>query len=67
MRKNWCIKEQRPLKMQGRYLSQPFLLEDLCEQDALDIIYQRSNLPIKGTWQRFQKNLQKSCHQACIH
>ena len=67
MQKNWCIEEQRPLKMRGRYLGQPFLIHDLCEQDALDKLYQYSHFPIKGTWQRFQKNLKRDCHQACIH
>ena len=67
MQKNWCIKEQRPLYMQGHYLGQSFSIDDLCKPDALDKLQQLSNIPVLNSWQRFQKNLKKRCHQACLH
>ena len=67
MQKNWCIEEQRPLMIQGHYLGKTFIIEDLCKIGALDQLYQRSHAPALKSWQRFQKNLQKHCHQACVH
>ena len=67
MQKNWCIKEQRPLKLKGTYAHQPFEIADLCAKEALYQLYERSHLPTFGAWQRFQKNLQKTCHQSCVH
>jgi len=65
MNRNWCIPELRPIRMSGRWQGQEFLIADLCHPNwhhGLGI----STLSWPG-FQRFQKNLKRKCHSACIH
>ena len=67
MQKNWCIPENRPLSLSLRYYNQTYSLKDLCEPKALIPLYDKSlNLRFLS-WQRFQKNLRRQCHQSCVH
>ena len=65
MKQNWCIPEQRPLRLTGSFRKQSFTIDDLCTDNSLDALTVGSMAP-KG-WQRFQKNLLRTCHTACIH
>ena len=67
MKKNWCIPEQRPLYLKGIYGGIPFNIGDLCADHSLFEIKKQSSLSIFTGWQRFQKNLQIDCQQACVH
>lgn len=65
MRRNWCLPEQRPIRLAGTWRGRTFAIEDLCAESWL------AALPGAGWdppgFQRFQKNLQRSCAAACIH
>ncbi len=67
MQKNWCIPEQRPLRLSGEYRGEMFVISDLCDEGSLDSLYENSPSPRLEGWQRFQKNLGRECHQACVH
>ncbi len=70
MQRNWCAPTRRPFYLRGIWRDEPFIIEDLC---ALD----HDELPFEGAGFfgvelfpdaiRFQKNLARSCPQACIH
>jgi len=65
MRTNWCIPENRPITLTGTWQGMAFHLPDLCAEDW------RTHLPGHPEWlpgfQRFQKNLSRTCAQACVH
>lgn len=65
MQHNWCIPEQRPLRVQLRYHGVEVILDDLCDEDALDDLSRGQ--PFARGWQRFQKNLSRQCHTQCVH
>ena len=65
MRRNWCIEELRPITFRGVWKGTAFSVSDLCASD-----WAESQPPLKATFsgfQRFQKNLPRSCPAACIH
>jgi hypothetical protein len=69
MKHNWCGSALEPIYLEGHYQGKIFKIENLCEPEALDRLSQRLGrqwweLP---QWQRFQKNLTKNCHEACVH
>jgi len=65
MRRNWCIKEHRPLYLKGVYGGVELMIEDLCAPHALSELNQSAFFP--SGWQRYQKNLLRQCHAACVH
>ena len=65
MRRNWCIPENRPLYLKGSYRGESLRIKDLCAPQALDHLDQQSVFP--SGWQRYQKNLSRECHAACVH
>lgn len=65
MQRHWCIPEYRPLRIKGSTGGEMFLIEDLCEAHALRPLDRGSLFP--SGWQRFQKNLPRRCHPACVH
>ena len=67
MKQNWCIPEHVPLSLRGQRGDQGFEIRDLCTESSLDELYrQRGAAPFRA-WQRYQKNLKRQCHQACVH
>lgn len=69
MRRNWCKPHARPFTLEGSYRERRFIIQDLCDplepwafED--DGIFGVELLP---NALRFQKNLQKTCPQVCIH
>jgi hypothetical protein len=67
MQTNWCIAEHRPLQLSITHQGQSFFIDDLCRKDALDPVYKAASIFALRGWQRFQKNLQRQCHQTCVH
>ncbi|MEZ4469222.1 MAG: hypothetical protein R3F60_00185 [bacterium] len=65
MRANWCIPENRPIALAGTWQGVAFSLPDLCDDGW------RRALPgeaeVLPGLQRFQKNLGRTCPEACIH
>ncbi|MCB9546414.1 MAG: hypothetical protein H6706_11265 [Myxococcales bacterium] len=65
MRANWCIPENRPITLGGTWDGVAFTVPDLCADGW------RAALPGGPDWlpgfQRFQKNLRRTCPTACIH
>jgi hypothetical protein len=67
MQANWCIPEHRPLQLSITHRGQSFLIDDLCRKDALVPVYNAASIFALRGWQRYQKNLQRQCHQTCVH
>jgi hypothetical protein len=65
MRRNWCIPELRPIRFSGRWRGNPFSIDDLCADDWANALPDFGG-SLSG-FQRFQKNLPRSCPSACIH
>lgn len=69
MRRNWCRDEIRPFYMQGTFRDETWTIEDLCDEDEAwpfeaDGVF---GVELFGDALRFQKNLERTCPQACIH
>lgn len=69
MRRNWCKPQARPFTLEGSYRQRRFVIKDLCDPQAPwafadDGIFGVELFPDAI---RFQKNLQKTCPQVCIH
>ncbi len=65
MRRNWCIPELRPIRLEGSYGGGHFLINDLCSNN-----WTVSAPTLATHWpgfQRYQKNLLRRCDAACIH
>ena len=65
MKRNWCIAENRPLALDLRWGDRSIHLPDLCREGSLEPLDAPWWL-LKG-WQRYQKNLDQSCHAPCVH
>ncbi len=69
MRKNWCRDSLRPFYMEGTFKGRTFEVDDLC---AEDLEWPFSDAGVLGIelfpdHLRFQRNLERSCDQRCIH
>lgn len=64
MHQNWCIPEQRPIRLAGHWGGEGFVIEDLCDEDWRTMLPGSSGLM---GYQRFQKNLRRMCPTACVH
>ena len=60
--RNWCQPAVRPLRIEGSFRGQPFVVDDVC--DGLGPQLQPATT---GGLLRFQKSLLRACPQACIH
>ena len=65
MKRNWCVPWARPIAMTLAYGKQAVVIPDLCDVASLDFFSPSQRL-LSG-YQRFQKNLTRSCSQSCIH
>ena len=65
MRRNWCIPENQPLTVKGSYARSPLIINNLCAPGALDQLSRDALFP--SGWQRYQKNLSRTCHAECVH
>lgn len=65
MHRNWCIPENRPIRLGGVWRGESFVIKDLCDDG-----WQAEIPGAEGAWlgcQRFQKNLIRACPAACVH
>ena len=69
IRRNWCKPSTRPLRLEGTWRQQPFVLEDLCDEGGPWPFEGAGffGVEIFGDYLRFQKNLERTCPQKCIH
>ncbi len=65
MHRNWCIPEQRPIRLTGTWRGAAFSIPDLCDEDWLRHLPGAELVP--PGLQRFQKNLARGCSEACVH
>jgi hypothetical protein len=65
MKRNWCVPWARPIAMTVVYRAKSVVIADLCDTGSLDFFSPSQRL-LSG-YQRFQKNLTRSCSQSCIH
>ena len=65
MRRNWCIPENRPIRLAGTSWGRAFVVADLCAADWLDALPHLAGRP--AGLQLFQKNLLRVCPAACVH
>lgn len=68
MRRNWCRPTNRPLHLSGTFRGREFLIEDLC--DGAPLPFEDAGVfgvEFFGGYLRFQKNLERTCPQTCIH
>lgn len=65
MRRNWCRDHLRPIVLTGTWRGETFAMDDLCAPDWLTHLPGAEWLP--AGFQRFQKNLPRTCQAACIH
>jgi hypothetical protein len=63
MRRNWCRPEARPISLRGTWDGEPFVIADLCVEDAP---LPGRLLPF-GDYLGLQKGLTRACPQACLH
>lgn len=69
VRRNWCKPATRPLFLEGTWRQRPFVIEDLCDE-ASPWPFEGAGffgVEIFGDYLRFQKNLERTCPQKCIH
>ena len=69
LKRNWCSPQTRPFELKGSWWGEPFELPDLCAPHSLELLkalHPWSTAAPMG-WQRLQKNLSRSCEQACVH
>lgn len=69
MRRNWCTPRTRPIRLEGTFLGEPLVIDDLCDRDT--------PLPrgpgvfggpgVFDGYLRLQKNLPRSCTMTCVH
>ncbi|MCA9645546.1 MAG: hypothetical protein H6718_17670 [Polyangiaceae bacterium] len=57
----WCREAKQGVRMRGRYGTTPFDLANACAAEALPWH------PALSHFRRFQRNLSRSCPQACVH
>lgn len=65
MHRNWCVPANRPIALRGTWRGAAFAIPDLCDPD-----WQRHLPGAQGAllgFQRYQKNLRRTCPTACVH
>lgn len=66
--RRWCARSPDGVRIAGRYGSQPFVVENACEERVLrDHQGWPFSAPLFPRFRRFQSNLDQSCPQACVH
>ena len=65
MRRKWCVEWVRPIALTMEYRGRTVEIDDLCSEGSLDFF--PAFFQALPQYQRFQKNLTRNCHQACIH
>ena len=65
MRRKWCVEWVRPIALTMQYRGKTIEIDDLCSEGSLNFF--PSFFQTLPQYQRFQKNLTRNCHQACIH
>jgi len=69
MRRNWCTERTRPIRLEGTFLGEPLVIEDLCDP-ATPLPRGPGAFGGPGVFDgylRLQKNLPRSCAMTCVH
>ncbi len=67
MRRNWCIPENRPIRIAGTWRGREFAVADLCADDWEASFPGPFGAGFLPDFQALQKNLPRACPSACIH
>lgn len=70
MARNWCVPHLRPIEISGAWRGASFHIPDLCDPTWPERLPTSSLWPPASWLPRYitlQKNLERRCHQSCIH